>query len=75
MVSIIKNVKHVELNTKTASAVLNIHTLKTIFCNTNVYAVLRIIKKKFNENLKKQFSNTYKLSNHDILREYLDLYV
>ena len=32
-------------------------------------------KKKFNENLKKQFSNTYKLSNHDILREYLGLHV
>ena len=29
---------------------------------------MKIIKKKFDENLKKRFANTYKFSNHDIYR-------
>ena len=34
--------------------------------NTNVYVVIRIIKKNFDKNLKKRFVNTFKFSNHDI---------
>ena len=31
-----------------------------------MFVVTRIIKKKIDENLKKQFVNTYKFSNHNI---------
>ena len=58
----IKNVKHVELNMKIASAVLNTQTLKMILWNTDVNVVITIIKKS----LKKRFSNTYKFPNHGI---------
>ena len=41
---IITNVKHVELNTKTVSAVLNTQALKMIEQYINVYVVTRITK-------------------------------
>ena len=64
---IIKYVKLVELNTKTVIAFLNEYTnikvdlieYKCLCCNKNY-------QKKFDENLKKLFFNTYKSSNHDI---------
>ena len=42
---VIKNVKLVELNTKIVTAFLNSQTLGMISQDTNVYAVIGIIKK------------------------------
>ena len=61
---IMKNVKIAELNTNIGSSFLNTQTLKMIkhkslFCSKNY-------QKKFDENLKKRFFNTYKCSNNDI---------
>ena len=50
------------------SAVLNMRTLrwfnKCLCCNKN-------LQKKFNKNLKKQFTNTYEFSNDDIIKHIL----
>ena len=54
-----KNVKLAELN-NVATVFLNTQTLKMITLNTNVYVVMRIIKKS----LIKRFFNTYKFPNH-----------
>ena len=58
----IKNVKRVELNTKIATAFWNTHNLieyRRLCCNKNS-------QKRFDGNLKKRFTYTYKFSNHDI---------
>ena len=48
------------------SAFLNTETLKTTFWYKSVHVITRITKKKFDEDLKKWFANTYKFSSHDI---------
>ena len=61
----IKNVKFAESNTKIVTAFLNMQTLKIIWWNKNACVVTAIIKKTFDENLKKRFFNICKFSNHD----------
>ena len=67
----IKNAKLKELNTKIASAVLNMQVLieyRCSCCNKNY-------QKKFGENLKKRFCNKYKFSSHNISKficKYMD---
>ena len=61
----IKNVKLVKLNAKTEINLLNTQTLKIIRQNSNVCVVIRIIKRRFDESLKKLFFNICKFSNHD----------
>ena len=48
------------------SVVLITQTFKVISKNSNVCVATKTTKKKFDENIKKQFANTYKFSNHDI---------
>ena len=57
-----KSVKLGELNIKIAAAVLNTQTLDMIQQITKVSKK----EKKFDENLIKRFSYTYKIFNHDI---------
>ena len=45
MEMIVKNVKRVELNKKIANAALDIKTLKMIYQSTNIYVVIKSIKK------------------------------
>ena len=64
MDTIIKNVKFVELNTKIASAVYtnckdDLTEYKCLCCEKNY-------QKKFDENLKKRFTNRYKFYYYDI---------
>ena len=51
----IKNEKLLELHTKYTTVFLSIQTLKTIFQNTNVYSVIKIIKNTFDVKLMEQF--------------------
>ena len=55
-----------KLNKKIVSVVLITQTFKVISKNSNVCVAAKTTKKKFDENIKKQFVNTYKFSNHDI---------
>ena len=51
-ITMIKFVKLADLNTSIATAFLNTQTLKMILWETNVYVIIRIIKKN-DKNLKK----------------------
>ena len=51
-ITMIKFVKIADLNTSIATAFLNTQTLKMILWKTNVYVIIRIIKKN-DKNLKK----------------------
>ena len=63
-----------EINAKIESAILIMETLKIICYNTNVYVVTGVvivrigIVKMLDEDLRKQFDETYRLLNHDINR-------
>ena len=68
MNTMIKNVKLAELITKIATAFLNTQSSKINLLNTNVYFVIRVIKKSLMKTKKNDFFNKYNFSNHDINR-------
>ena len=57
----IKNMKFTKLNMNIATAFLNRQTLKMILQNTNVYPVMRIIRRKLRHKLKKGFFKTFEI--------------
>ena len=63
---LIKNGTHADLNTKIVSVFLNTQAFKDIFIKYKCSCCNKNYQKKFDENVKRQVFNTYKIFNHDI---------